>query len=182
MRSKHPLDGGSSSGLDGRCPGHRRIHRLHVWLAQAARFRRGFVQQFSQNVRASPRGRRQTVRRPRASAEAVARHATRQYGGFTESNEQHPGTLAAICYHHVRTPGLVRPAATGELAATAPAVSDLDRALLAQAGPRFPVPAERELRTLAEASDALMSGQILISMDVIGQRLRGISEWFPKPE
>ena len=57
------------------------------------------------------------------------------------------------------------PQATGELEAAANvqrlAVSYLDRALLAQAGPRFPVPTERELRTLAETLDALLSGQIM---------------------
>ena len=66
--------------------------------------------------------------------------------------------------------------ATGELEAAASvrrlAVSYLNRALLDQAGPRFP--AERELRTLAEAFDALMSGQIMTAMDIIGQRFRAI--------
>ena len=64
----------------------------------------------------------------------------------------------------------------GELEAAAniqrQAVSYLDRALLAHAGAKLPVAAERELRTLAEALDALMSGQIMAAMDIIGQRFR----------
>ena len=66
----------------------------------------------------------------------------------------------------------------GELEAAANiqrlAVSYLDRASLAQAGPKFPVAAEKELRTLAEASDVLMSGQMMAAMDIIRQRFRAV--------
>ena len=53
-------------------------------------------------------------------------------------------------------------------------VSYFDRALLSQVVPLFPVAAERELRTLAEALDALMSGQIMTAMDIIGQQCRAV--------
>ena len=56
------------------------------------------------------------------------------------------------------------------------AVSYLDRALLAQAEPKFPVATERELGTLAEALDALMSGQIMAAIYIIGQRFRAVEE------
>ena len=41
-------------------------------------------------------------------------------------------------------------------------------------GRSFPVPTERGLRTLAEALDELMSGQMMTAMDIIGQRFRAI--------
>ena len=110
-----------------------------------------------------------------------------------------PGSLAAsTIVSFARQIGYAQ--ATRELEAAANvrrlAVSYIDRALLSQAGPRFPVPAERELRTLAEALDALMSRQIMTAMDIIGQRFRAIEAsiledggWsvarhleFPKPE
>ena len=66
----------------------------------------------------------------------------------------------------------------GELEAAANiqrlAVSYLNRASQAQAGPKFPVAAERELRTLAEALGALMSRQIMTAMDIICQRFRAV--------
>ena len=84
---------------------------------------------------------------------------------------KHPGSLAAsTIVSFARQVGQAQGA--GELEAAAniqrPAVSYLDRALLAQDGPKFPVAAERELRTLAEALDALMGGRILAAMDIIG--------------
>ena len=87
-----------------------------------------------------------------------------------------PGSLAAsTIVSFARQVGYTQ--AKRELEAAAkvrrPAVSYLDRALLAQAGPRSPVPAERELRTLAETSDALLSGQIMTARD-IGQQFRAI--------
>ena len=110
---------------------------------------------------------------------------------------KHPGSLAAsTIVSFARQVGHAQ--ATGELEAAAnvqrPAVSYLDRALLAQAGPRFPVPVEREPRTLAETLDALLSGQTMTAMHFIGQLFRAVeasvleeggwnvAQWFRKPQ
>ena len=90
---------------------------------------------------------------------------------------KHPGSLAAsTIVSFARQIGYAQ--TTGELEAGANVrrlvVSYFDRALLAQVGPRFPVLAERERRTLAEVLDALMSGQIMTAMDITGQQFRAI--------
>ena len=89
---------------------------------------------------------------------------------------KHPGSLASTIVSFARQVGHAQGA--GELEATANiqrlAVSYLDRALLAQARPKFPVSAESKLTTLAEALEALMSGQLMTAMDTIGQRFRAV--------
>ena len=84
-----------------------------------------------------------------------------------DTRGKHPGSLAATTIvSFANQVGYVQGA--GELEAAASiqrlAVSCLDRASLAQARPKFPVAAERELRTLAQALDALMSGQIMTAI------------------
>ena len=87
---------------------------------------------------------------------------------------KHPGSLAAsTIVSFARQVGYAQGARELE-AIQRLAVSYFDRSLLAQVGPKFPVAAERELRILAEALDALMSGQVMTAMDIIGQRFRAV--------
>ena len=53
-------------------------------------------------------------------------------------------------------------------------VGYLTRAFLPQMGQRFPLRAERELRTLAEAIDLLLAGRLASLGDLLAQRLRAV--------